>query len=83
MQKQLQGLEVIEAHYLFGVDYDHIDIVIHPQSIVHSMVETQVWPYPRLFLVSTSLELGLSSSHLIYSLFAMPGFIGSCTTGVA
>jgi 1-deoxy-D-xylulose 5-phosphate reductoisomerase len=35
------GLEVIEAHYLFGVDYDDIDIVIHPQSIIHSMVETQ------------------------------------------
>jgi len=32
---------VIEAHYLFGADYDHIDIVIHPQSIIHSMVETQ------------------------------------------
>ena len=36
-----KGLEVIEAHYLFGVDYDNIDIVIHPQSIIHSMVETQ------------------------------------------
>ena len=36
-----KGLEVIEAHYLFGADYDHIDIVIHPQSIIHSMVETQ------------------------------------------
>ncbi len=35
------GLEVIEAHYLFGCDYDNIDIVIHPQSIIHSMVETQ------------------------------------------
>ncbi len=35
------GLEVIEAHYLFGCDYDHIDVVIHPQSIIHSMVETQ------------------------------------------
>jgi len=34
-----KGLEVIEAHYLFGLDYDHIEIVIHPQSIVHSMVE--------------------------------------------
>ncbi len=33
--------QVIEAHYLFGADYDHIDIVIHPQSIIHSMVETQ------------------------------------------
>lgn len=36
-----KGLEVIEAHYLFGIDYDNIDIVIHPQSIIHSMVETQ------------------------------------------
>jgi len=34
-----KGLEVIEAHELFGVAYDHIDIVVHPQSIVHSMVE--------------------------------------------
>jgi 1-deoxy-D-xylulose-5-phosphate reductoisomerase len=34
-----KGLEVIEAHYLFGVDYDHIDVTVHPQSIVHSMVE--------------------------------------------
>ncbi|CAN0375907.1 unnamed protein product, partial [Phaeothamnion confervicola] len=36
-----QGLEVIEAHYLFGADYDDIDVVVHPQSIVHSMVEAQ------------------------------------------
>uniref|UniRef100_A0A7S1BFV4 1-deoxy-D-xylulose 5-phosphate reductoisomerase, apicoplastic n=1 Tax=Corethron hystrix TaxID=216773 RepID=A0A7S1BFV4_9STRA len=35
-----KGLEVIEAHYLFGSSYDDIDIVVHPQSIVHSMVET-------------------------------------------
>ncbi len=34
-----KGLEVIEAHELFGVDYDRIGIVVHPQSIVHSMVE--------------------------------------------
>ncbi len=34
-----KGLEVIEAHYLFGADYDAIDVVIHPQSVVHSMVE--------------------------------------------
>ena len=33
-----KGLEVIEAHELFGIDYDHIDVVVHPQSIVHSMV---------------------------------------------
>jgi 1-deoxy-D-xylulose-5-phosphate reductoisomerase len=34
-----KGLEVIEAHELFGIGYEHIDIVVHPQSIVHSMVE--------------------------------------------
>ncbi len=34
-----KGLEVIEAHLLFGVAYDEIDVVVHPQSIVHSMVE--------------------------------------------
>lgn len=34
-----KGLEVIEAHYLFGLEYDAIEIVIHPQSIIHSMVE--------------------------------------------
>jgi 1-deoxy-D-xylulose-5-phosphate reductoisomerase len=34
-----KGLEVIEAHELFGADYDDIDVVVHPQSIVHSMAE--------------------------------------------
>jgi 1-deoxy-D-xylulose-5-phosphate reductoisomerase len=34
-----KGLEVIEAHWLFGVPPDRIDVLIHPQSIVHSMVE--------------------------------------------
>lgn len=34
-----KGLEVIEAHLLFGVPYGEIDVVVHPQSIVHSMVE--------------------------------------------
>ena len=33
-----KGLEVIEAHELFGIDYDRIEVVVHPQSIVHSMV---------------------------------------------
>ena len=33
-----KGLEVIEAHHLFGVSVDRIDVVVHPQSIVHSMV---------------------------------------------
>ncbi|HEX4442183.1 MAG TPA: 1-deoxy-D-xylulose-5-phosphate reductoisomerase [Galbitalea sp.] len=34
-----KGLEIIEAHLLFDVDYDAIDVTVHPQSIVHSMVE--------------------------------------------
>jgi len=33
-----KGLEVIEAHELYGIDYDDIEVVVHPQSIVHSMV---------------------------------------------
>jgi 1-deoxy-D-xylulose-5-phosphate reductoisomerase len=54
-----KGLEVIEAHYLFGMDYDRIDIVIHPQSIIHSLIELQDtsvlaqlgWPDMRLPLL--------------------------------
>jgi 1-deoxy-D-xylulose-5-phosphate reductoisomerase len=34
-----KGLELIEAHYLFGLPSDRLDIVIHPQSVIHSMVE--------------------------------------------
>lgn len=54
-----KGLEVIEAHFLFGIDYDNIDIVIHPQSIIHSLIELQDtsvlaqlgWPDMRLPLL--------------------------------
>ncbi|MEN9518812.1 MAG: 1-deoxy-D-xylulose 5-phosphate reductoisomerase [Cyanobacteriota bacterium] len=54
-----KGLEVIEAHYLFDLDYDQIDIVIHPQSIIHSLIEVQDtsvlaqlgWPDMRLPLL--------------------------------
>ena len=34
-----KGLEIIEAHLLFGIKYENIEVVIHPQSIIHSMVE--------------------------------------------
>ena len=34
-----KGLEVIEAHFLFGLSFDRVDVVVHPQSIVHSLVE--------------------------------------------
>ncbi|BAW95785.1 1-deoxy-D-xylulose 5-phosphate reductoisomerase [[Synechococcus] sp. NIES-970] len=54
-----KGLEVIEAHYLFGQGYDNIDIVVHPQSIIHSLIELQDtsvlaqlgWPDMRLPLL--------------------------------
>jgi 1-deoxy-D-xylulose-5-phosphate reductoisomerase len=36
-----KGLEIIEARWLFGIDYDHIEAVIHPQSIIHSLVAYQ------------------------------------------
>ncbi|KAK9669443.1 hypothetical protein RND81_13G130500 [Saponaria officinalis] len=56
-----KGLEVIEAHYLFGAEYDDIEIVIHPQSIIHSMIETQDssvlaqlgWPDMRIPILYT------------------------------
>jgi 1-deoxy-D-xylulose-5-phosphate reductoisomerase len=41
-----KGLEIIEAHHFFGVGYDEIGVVVHPQSIVHGMVE---WPDGALF----------------------------------
>ena len=34
-----KGLEIIEAHWLFGVPYEQIDVLVHPESIVHSLVE--------------------------------------------
>ena len=34
-----KGLEVIEAHHLFNIDYDNINVVVHPQSVIHSAVE--------------------------------------------
>ena len=47
---------MIEAHYLFGLDYDHIEIVIHPQSIIHWMIDLadssvlaqRGWPHMKL-----------------------------------
>jgi 1-deoxy-D-xylulose-5-phosphate reductoisomerase len=56
-----KALEVIEAHYLYGTSYDDIDVVIHPQSIIHSMVETADssvlaqlgWPDMRLPILYT------------------------------
>jgi len=51
-----KGLEVIEAHHLFGFDYDNIDVVVHPQSIVHSAIEYKDG--------SVIAQLGLPSMHI-------------------
>lgn len=51
-----KGLEVIEAHHLFGMDYDDIQVVVHPQSIVHSAIE-----YVDGSVIA---QLGLPSMHI-------------------
>lgn len=51
-----KGLEVIEAHHLFGVDYDDIEVVIHPQSVIHSAVEYNDG--------SVIAQMGIPSMHI-------------------
>lgn len=51
-----KGLEAIEAHHLFGMDYDKIDVVVHPQSVVHSAIE-----YVDGSVIA---QLGLPSMHI-------------------
>ncbi|HKA02738.1 MAG TPA: 1-deoxy-D-xylulose-5-phosphate reductoisomerase [Acidimicrobiales bacterium] len=54
-----KGLEVIEAHELFGIPYDRIEVVVHPQSIVHSMVEfTDAATIAQLSLPDMRLPIG-------------------------
>jgi 1-deoxy-D-xylulose-5-phosphate reductoisomerase len=57
-----KGLEVIEAHLLFGIPFDRIDVVVHPTSVVHSMVEfvdgsTLVQASPPSMLIPIALGL--------------------------
>jgi 1-deoxy-D-xylulose-5-phosphate reductoisomerase len=59
-----KGLEVIEAHELFGIDYDHIEVVVHPQSIVHSMVEfTDGSTIAQLSLPDMRLPIGYALAY--------------------
>ena len=51
-----KGLEVIEAHHLFNINYDNIEVVIHPQSIIHSAIEYKDG--------SVIAQLGLPSMHI-------------------
>ena len=59
-----KGLEVIEAHELFGVSYDQIEVVVHPQSIVHSMVEfTDGATIAQLSLPDMRLPIGYALAY--------------------
>jgi 1-deoxy-D-xylulose-5-phosphate reductoisomerase len=56
-----KGLEVIEAHELFGVEFDAIEVVVHPQSVVHSMVEfTDGATIAQLSMPDMRLPIGLA-----------------------
>ena len=56
-----KGLEVIEAHELFGVDFDQIEVVVHPQSVVHGMVEfTDGATIAQLSMPDMRLPIGLA-----------------------
>ncbi len=58
-----KGLEVIEAHELFGADYDSIEVVVHPQSIIHGMVEfCDGATVAQLSLPDMRLPIGLALS---------------------
>ena len=59
-----KGLEVIEAHELYGTSYDHIDVVVHPQSVVHSMVEfTDGSTIAQLSLPDMRLPIGYALGY--------------------
>lgn len=51
-----KGLEIIEAHHLFNMDYDNIEVVVHPQSVVHSAIEYKDG--------SVIAQLGIPSMHI-------------------
>ncbi len=68
-----KALEVIEAHYLFGIPYDRIDVVVHPQSVVHSFVE--------FIDGSVIAQLGVPSMELPI-LYALTHPDRLCDTGV-
>jgi 1-deoxy-D-xylulose-5-phosphate reductoisomerase len=59
-----KGLEVIEAHELFGTPYDRIDVVVHPQSVVHSMAEfTDGSTIAQLSLPDKRLPIGYALGY--------------------
>ena len=59
-----KGLEVIEAHELYGTPYDQIDVIVHPQSIIHSMVEfTDGSTIAQLSLPDMRLPIGYALGY--------------------
>ncbi len=59
-----KGLEVIEAHELFGTPFDQIDVVVHPQSVVHSMVEfTDGCTMAQLSMPDMRLPIGYALAY--------------------
>jgi 1-deoxy-D-xylulose-5-phosphate reductoisomerase len=77
-----KGLEVIEAHELFGVDYDRIDVVVHPQSIVHSMATfTDGATIAQLSMPDMRLPIGYALAYpdRIGTPFGRMDFSRACT----
>jgi 1-deoxy-D-xylulose-5-phosphate reductoisomerase len=59
-----KGLEVIEAHHLFNLPYDKIDVIIHPESVVHSMVETiDGVSYAHMGVTDMAVPIAAAFSH--------------------
>ena len=59
-----KGLEVIEAHELFGTPFDQIEVVVHPQSVVHSMVEfTDGCTMAQLSMPDMRLPIGYALAY--------------------
>jgi len=70
-----KGLEVIEAHWLFDIPYEHIEVVIHPESIIHSMIE--------FVDGSIKMQASLPSMHLpIQHALSYPARLDTAGTGL-
>src|SRR5450755_1376896 len=70
-----KGLEVLEAHWLFAIPYERIDVVVHPESIIHSMVE--------FVDGSFKMQASLPSMHLpILDALSYPGRLNTAHSGL-
>jgi len=70
-----KGLEVLEAHWLFGIPYERIDVVVHPESIIHSMVE--------FIDGSVKMQASLPNMHLpILAALSYPHRLDTADTGL-